>query len=285
MTSKFNIASSTFPSLITASKRIFQSIAERLDVNTVYVTQKGPNVMTVLSSYNEADQIIPEGYSVEYGGTYCRLIIMNEKKHMNSVDLTKDILTKELEVTSQLETKGFLGVTLSDLQGNVFGTLCVMDRQEKNFNESDINFLKSMAGLLSHIIELDRTKFNMAFLQNPIIPITNGVSVLPIQGVIDEERAQLIIYAVLEYCNTHQIEYFTIDLSGLIIIDGQFPKIFAELIQSLQLMGIESILTGITPDMARFEVANGHLTELATKKVRNLESALDYIGFTLIEKI
>ncbi|MFD6443309.1 GAF domain-containing protein, partial [Peribacillus sp. NPDC060186] len=55
----------------------------------------------------------------------------------------KDVVTRELEVTSQLNVRGFLGVTLKDLKGKVFGTLCVMDREERVFSEEDINYLKS----------------------------------------------------------------------------------------------------------------------------------------------
>ncbi|MDQ0880050.1 signal transduction protein with GAF and PtsI domain [Peribacillus sp. V2I11] len=69
--------------------------------------------MTVLSSYNREEEIILEGYSVEYGG-----------------------------------------------KGNIFGTLCVMDKEEKVFSEEDINYLKSMADILSHFIPYDRARSN-----------------------------------------------------------------------------------------------------------------------------
>jgi rsbT co-antagonist protein RsbR len=86
---------------------------------------------------------------------------MNENNEMHKINLAEDTITKELEVTSQLGVKGFLGVTLRDLQGDVFGTLCVMDKEEKNFCQSDIEYLQSMADILSYIVDLDQTKFNM----------------------------------------------------------------------------------------------------------------------------
>ncbi len=53
------------------------------------------------------------------------------------------------------------------MKGNVFGTLCVMDKEEKVFSEEDINYLKSMADISSDMIELDQTKYSMGFLSVP----------------------------------------------------------------------------------------------------------------------
>ncbi|MFG6120054.1 STAS domain-containing protein [Thalassobacillus sp. B23F22_16] len=284
MASGYNLSSTDFHSLQTASKKMFEAISKQLGVNTAYVTQRGPTAMTVLSSYNDKEEIIPEGYSVEYGGTYCRLIIGNEEDTMNTVNLTKDALTRELEVTSQLQVKGFLGVTLKKLNGEVFGTLCVMDKEEKNFNDEDIEYLKSMAEVLSHIIELDQTKYNMAFLNVPIIPITKGVSILTIQGLIDEIRAEKITSVVLDYGTKNDIEYFIVDLSGLIILDGTFPPVLMEIVTALEVMGIKTIITGISPEIARHELCDIQQLREKSKTVSNLESALSFIGFQLTEK-
>ncbi|MGG1630803.1 GAF domain-containing protein [Rossellomorea sp. NRS-1567] len=283
MSNEYNLASSEYHSLIATSKKLFHSISKHLNVQTAYVTRRDDDAMTVLSSFNEKEEIIPEGYSVKYGDTYCRLIIMNENNEMHKINLEEDAITKELEVTSQLGVKGFLGVTLRDIQGDVFGTLCVMDKEEKNFCQSDIEYLQSMADILSYIVDLDQTKFNMNYLSVPIIPITEGIACLSIQGVIDEIRAEKIINKVLEYGSSHDTVYFIIDLSGLLILDGVFPTVFINLVKSLKIMGIESILTGITPDLAIHEKESGQLSQLPIVKVRNLESALKYIGFHLTE--
>ncbi|MBU0905349.1 MAG: anti-anti-sigma factor, partial [Firmicutes bacterium] len=102
-------------SLKSISSKMFSVISNYLNVNSVYVTRRGETAMTVLSSFNKEEKIIQEGYSVEYGGTYCRLIIMNEHDSMHTGNLMKDEITKQLEVTSQLNVKGFLGVTIKDL--------------------------------------------------------------------------------------------------------------------------------------------------------------------------
>lgn len=283
MTSEYNIDSSTYPSLAAASKRIFTIISERLNVNTAYVVKRGESAMTVISSYNKNEEIIPEGYSVEYSGAYCRLIIANDD-YINISDLSKDELTRELAITSLFNAKGFMGVPLRDLQGEIFGTLCVMDKERREFEETEIDYLKAIAEILSHVIELDKTQFHMGFLNVPIIPITKGVAILSLQGIIDENRSENIMRTVLHYGTDHQLDHFIIDLSGLIILDGVFPRVLANLVRSLQLMGIQPIITGITPQIASHDLEKGELSALEIKIVRNLESALEYIGFYLIEK-
>ncbi|PPA69313.1 STAS domain-containing protein [Jeotgalibacillus proteolyticus] len=284
MTSQFNIITAEYPSLRSASKRIFKMICDRLDVKTAYVAKRGRDAMTVLSSLNLEEEIIPEEYSVEYGGTYCRLILGSQDGQMTTKNLLTFESTKDLEVTPELNAKGFLGVTLKNLQGDIFGTLCVMDKDEKVFNQEEIDYLKGMAEVLAHTIELDQTTYNMTFLSVPIIPITSGVAVLSIQGIIDEGRAETILTSVLHYGTTHQIDHFIIDLSGLHIIDGIFPHVLINLVKSLELMGTQTIVTGITPEIAKYDLQNGQeLIHLDTHVVRNLESALEHIGFHLTE--
>lgn len=273
-----------FYSLRSVSLKLFSLISDRLNVSTAYVTRRGETAMTVLSSYNREEEIIPEGYSVEYGGTYCRLIIMKDEGMMHTADLTKDLITRELEVTSQLNVKGFLGVTLKDLEGNVFGTLCVMDREEKHFTEDDINYLKSMADLLSHIIDLDKTKYYMGFLSVPIIPITSGISILSLQGIVDENRSEQIMGDVLQTAADQDIRYFIVDLSKLIVQDDVFPNVLIDMIHALQLMGVDAIITGVTPAFAMSQFNLINLENSDTKFVTNIKTALDYIGYSLVEK-
>lgn len=273
-----------FSSLRSVSAKLFKLISKRLNVDTAYVTKRGENEMTVLSSYNKNREIIPVGYSVEYADTYCRLIIQNSGRFMHTVNLGKDAITKELEVTDQLKVKGFLGVTLSDTKGNVFGTLCVMDEEERTFSEEEVDYLKSMADVLSHIIEFDQAKYNLGILSVPIIPIVEGMSILSLQGVIDEERAEQIMTDVLQDAAKNDMDYFIIDLSKLLLQEHSFPNFLGRMITALQLMGVETIVTGITPVFAQEQIKNSHLNKLKTTFVQDIQSALRYGGYELLKK-
>ncbi|SDO16842.1 STAS domain-containing protein [Halobacillus aidingensis] len=270
-------------SLKSAAQKIFEVVTQRLDVQTAYVTMRGKHAMTVLSSLNKNEEIVPEGFTIDYEESHCRLIINDQDHVLSTSNLMDDKLTREMKASAQLQVKGYLGVTLKDLKGNVFGTLCVMDKEEKQFNEEDIEFLQTIAAVLSHMIDLDQTQYNMGLMNVPIIPITEGVSVVPIQGIVDEERADKLMSDVLRYGKEQDIDHFVLDLSGLVVRDQFFSEMLPKLIHALQVMGIDTILTGITPEVAHKEIETNVLSTHKPKTVSNLKTALSTIGFKLVE--
>lgn len=284
MSDEYQLDTEEYYSLKTASSKIFDVIANRLNVETAYIMIKDQKEMTVLSSYNKYEEIMPEDFKIDYKESHCRLIINNDDNVLNTNNLMKDELTREMKATAQFQVKGYLGVTLKDLKGEVFGTLCVMDKNEKEFDEEDVEFLYSIAAVLSHMIELDQTHYNMGLMNVPIIPITQGVAVVPIQGIIDENRADKLLKDVLHHGTAQDIDYFIIDLSGLVIHGQKFPQVLEQLVNSLQVMGICTILTGITPQVAHREMDSMNLNGFKPKTVSSLETALSYIGFQLVEK-
>ena len=272
---------STHDSLRAVSYKLFEVISDELDVNTAYVTQRGPKAMEVISSYNRDHYIIPEGYEVDYDGTYCRLIIQSDQEVMQTNNLGSFNLTKDLEVTEQLQVKGFLGVTLRDFYGRVFGTLCVMDTEEKEFTEKNIHFMKNMAEVLSYIIHLDNTIADIELLSVPIIPIKKGLAILSLQGNINEERSQKILEDTLSYAAKNGSHSFIIDLSQLVLLENRFPDVLKNLVLGLNIMGIKVMMTGLPPWLVKMQEVRDHLTDLQTEYVMDIESALNNIGYTL----
>lgn len=272
---------STHDSLKAVSYKLFQVISDELGVNTAYVTERGPTAMKVISSFNKDHYIIPEGYAVDYDGTYCRLIIQSDQEAMRTNNLGSFTLTKGLEVTPELEAKGFLGVTLRDFSGEVFGTLCVMDKEEKEFSDQDIHFLKQMADVLSYVIHLDNTLADIELLSVPIIPIKKGLAILSLQGNINESRSQKIIEDTLHYAADKSVHSFVIDLSQLRLLENQFPDVLKNLVSGLNVMGVQVMMTGLPPWLVQKPGVSEHLSQLKTEYVADIESALNKIGYQL----
>ncbi|RLQ89854.1 STAS domain-containing protein [Planomicrobium sp. Y74] len=272
---------STHDSLKAVSYKLFEVISDELDVNTAYVAQQGSKAMKVISSFNKDHFIVPEGFQVTYDGSHCRLIIQNDEGVMHTNNLGSFNLTKDMEVTKQLEVKGYLGVTLRDYYGNIFGTLCVMDKEEKDFTDKDIHFLKNMAEVLSYIIHLDNTIADIDLLSVPIIPIKKGLSILSLQGNINEERSQKILEDTLSYAAKNSSESFIIDLSQIVLLENRFPDVLRNLVLGLNIMGIKVMMTGLPPWLVKMQEVRDHLTDLQTEYVMDIESALNKIGYTL----
>ncbi|PSL46870.1 rsbT co-antagonist protein RsbR [Salsuginibacillus halophilus] len=275
------IDSAAFSTLRSAAERIFSSLIERLGVQTVYVTQCTPKDMTILSTYSPGVPIFTNGYQRTYDASYCRLIHNSDNHFLSTMNLSEHHQAKHLDITKELLPKGFLGVTLRETDGSQFGTLSAIDQEEKHFTDEDISFMQTMADVLSYLIELDRTKYNMNFLNVPIIPITSGVAALTIQGIVDEERTDKIIQNVLHYSSEYKTSYFIVDLSGLMLLDETFPTDIFNLFRALQVMGVHPILTGLRPDVAKQQVQNEELLNLNIPIKSDLEAALKHIGLTL----
>ncbi|WP_281175736.1 ATP-binding protein [Alkalihalobacterium bogoriense] len=73
-------------------------------------------------------------------------------------DTSKHNIASELEVTSQLGIKSFLGVPIVLKNGEMYGTLCAISTSYYSFKQKDIDLLYSMASFLAYFIELEHTE-------------------------------------------------------------------------------------------------------------------------------
>ncbi|WP_018924300.1 GAF domain-containing protein [Salsuginibacillus kocurii] len=267
-----------YESLEQASTRVLQMISRSIEVNTVYIAKKEMNHMSIFDVFNDHEKYLSPGYSVEFDDTYCQFILGDNEEPLTIEDLQQDRRTKDMMVTSKIGSHGFLGVKIKDTNGEDFGTLCVMDREERTFSEDDVSLLESIADLLGYIVSLDQANERVEALSVPIVPITEGVYVLPLIGIVDEQRGEHLIEQVLHSTYNKEIEYFIIDLSGVAKFDDTFALYLANLVNALQIMGASPIITGLRPEMAMKQMHN----ELSSQDVQfktNLEQALKSIGF------
>ncbi|MFC7060877.1 STAS domain-containing protein [Halobacillus seohaensis] len=116
-------------------------------------------------------------------------------------------------------------------------------------------------------------------LSVPVVPIADGVAVLPVVGEIDPERAQLIMETSLEQSSKHHLHYLLIDISGVPEIDTTVANYLFQVTHSLELVGVETILTGIRPEIAQSIVGMG-LDFTRVKTRANIKQALSEITLT-----
>ena len=94
-------------------------------------------------------------------------------------------------------------------------------------------------------------------LNAPVIKLNSAIGVLPIIGDVDTARIQSIIEFVPNRCVELDITHLFIDLSGVSLIDTMVANYFYQLMQVLDLLGIESTLTGIRPEIAQTSIQLG----------------------------
>ncbi len=186
-----------------------------------------------------------------------------------------------MPVTKALGGGTLLGVPISYGNGENFGTLCGMDKNPRVFKKEEVELFQTMATLLGFVIDLDEAKSRIQSYSTPIVPIDDGVVILPLVGDMDEVRSEIILEQVLAKSYQKSIDYFIIDISGLVIDDGTVSENIFNLTQALKLLGAMPILTGVRPDQAvEFQKSGSEMLQLTLKS--NLKEALKWIGFQLI---
>ena len=88
-------------------------------------------------------------------------------------------------------------------------------------------------------------------LATPLLPIADGVLVMPLVGELDPERASRIIETLLSGIGAHQATIAIIDITGVRSVDTQVAGVLMQAARAVGLLGAKVVLTGIQPAIAR----------------------------------
>ncbi|MCR8847202.1 STAS domain-containing protein [Rossellomorea sp. SC111] len=121
-------------------------------------------------------------------------------------------------------------------------------------------------------------------LSAPVVPIAEKIAILPLIGEIDTHRASAIMETALKKTSDLQLDYLFIDISGVAIMDTMVSHNIYQIINALKMMGVQSVLTGIRPEVAH-TLGNLGITFEDLKTSASLKKALEDIGFTQYEVV
>jgi rsbT co-antagonist protein RsbR len=112
-------------------------------------------------------------------------------------------------------------------------------------------------------------------LSTPIIPVYNGVLVVPLVGRVDSARAQTLTEAMLEAIAREQAEIVLLDITGVAVVDTGVANHLMQTARAASLLGSQVVLVGISAEVAQTLVQLGlDLGQLVT--LSNLQSGLEY---------
>ncbi|WP_333691931.1 PAS domain S-box protein [Chloroflexus sp.] len=112
-------------------------------------------------------------------------------------------------------------------------------------------------------------------LSTPLMPIANGVVVMPLIGAIDTARAQHIMETLLNGIAEHRAREAIIDITGVKVVDTQVAGALIRAARAASLLGAQVILTGISPEIAQTLVYIGaELRDMTTKAT--LQEGINY---------
>lgn len=114
-------------------------------------------------------------------------------------------------------------------------------------------------------------------LSTPLIPLAEGVVVMPLVGTIDRGRAQQILETLLEGVAQLRARAAILDITGVRTVDEQVAHALVQAAHAVRLLGATVILTGIRAEVAQALVRIGgdfRLGELVTRAT--LQSGIAY---------
>nr|WP_161761584.1 protoglobin domain-containing protein [Rhodobacter amnigenus] len=94
-------------------------------------------------------------------------------------------------------------------------------------------------------------------MSTPVTPIWEGILLLPLVGVIDSERTQDIMTKTLNKIAETRARVFVLDISGVGAMDTAVANQLIKITRATQLMGCETIISGVSPTIARTLVELG----------------------------
>ncbi|TWI59844.1 STAS domain-containing protein [Halalkalibacter nanhaiisediminis] len=91
----------------------------------------------------------------------------------------------------------------------------------------------------------------------PVVGLSDSVAILPLIGELDTNRARLLKENALYNCVELGNSILIIDLSGVPIVDTMVANEIFQVVSSLKLIGVQTILTGVRPEIAQSIVKLG----------------------------
>ncbi|HLR81175.1 MAG TPA: RsbT co-antagonist protein RsbRA [Bacillota bacterium] len=100
-----------------------------------------------------------------------------------------------------------------------------------------------------HTVSLQ--KVALQELSAPLIPVIDGITIMPLIGTIDTERATQIMENLLEGAIQHNSSVVLIDITGVPVVDTMVAHHIIQAVEAVHLIGATCILVGIRPEIAQ----------------------------------
>ncbi|MCK6256218.1 STAS domain-containing protein [Fictibacillus sp. KIGAM418] len=115
-------------------------------------------------------------------------------------------------------------------------------------------------------------------LSTPIVPIQDGIAILPLIGTIDSNRSDHLLNRVVPKIAPLGVKYLILDFSGIVTIDTEVARHIFTVHSVLALLGIDIAVTGIRPELAS-RIVNAGIDFTSIKVYGNVKQAIENMTF------
>jgi rsbT co-antagonist protein RsbR len=129
-------------------------------------------------------------------------------------------------------------------------------------------------------------KIALQELSAPLIPVFENITIMPLVGTIDTERAKQIMENLLTGVVKHRAQVVLIDITGVPVVDTMVAHHIIQASEAVRLVGAKCLIVGIRPEIAQTIVNLGiDLSQVITKNSlqKGMEAALEMTNRQLVE--
>ena len=185
----------------------------------------------------------------------------------------KERLERIEEYLTQIATGEFEGeieVTEEDALASVEYGLNYVLEEFASIREKDLKKTRQME---EQLLKIQAQETAIQELSTPIIKIWDDILTLPVVGVVDSKRSADMMDSLLNEVVETQSKCVIIDITGVNVVDTRTADHFIKMVKSVNLLGAECIITGISPEVAQTLTNIGvDLKDIKTR--RNLQHGL-----------
>ncbi len=169
------------------------------------------------------------------------------------------------------DTTGQVAVTRQDEIGALQRDFNQMVRDLRDQREAIDERTAALQSSLDRQRDLLET---VAQLSTPLLPVWDGVVVLPIVGHVDAQRGAALTNALIEGVAQRRSQVAILDITGLATVNDEVITTLMRAAQAVELLGAHAMLAGVSAAFARRIVA----TDLSLRSLdsyRDLQSAAE----------
>jgi anti-anti-sigma regulatory factor/HAMP domain-containing protein len=146
---------------------------------------------------------------------------------------------------------------------------------EQRVAERTAELEQAVEALRESVSARDELSATLREISSPVVPVLDGILVMPLVGAIDTDRARLLMSSLLRAIEEHHADMVIMDVTGVPVVDAQIARVFVDVADAARLLGAQPILVGIHPEVAQTLVGLGlDLKGLTTRA--DLQSGVDY---------
>jgi len=123
--------------------------------------------------------------------------------------------------------------------------------QQHALEQRAIELEHTLEDLQTSSREREQLSQSIRELSTPVLPILKGILVMPLIGVIDTQRATLLMHTLLSATERHKAAIVILDVTGVPLIDTTVARGLLQAAQAIKLLGAQTVLVGLRPELAQ----------------------------------